>query len=482
MMTNINKNNTFILLNLLIILVSLTSAQFLTAISSDQSLNRTGEFNMQNLTLYYVFEPIPTKSNVKPFIIVYTKNNSSTTSEYIGYLFKNATIIVNIFNKDNTTYLTFTVKFEKGLLGDFNFINGGRNVSFREIRKNVSFSYSYTYLLDTKTMMLYTLDGKWAGPFPYLANVDLQKPTFKILFISPSIQSCLFSIGLNSTLRELLTAVNGSNELQVIKPHEKVTVEIGPGISITRNGPGILVKECNEFGLYMIILDPLIKTGDYRFGSLFFPRSNIVAAKMTYGGYDVLEVFNTSSPIIPLGDGIALATISKPYPGAILAIRIDKLPPDMVELINETGLLKGNTVFYFSNQAYYQAAGGVMFKADYAIQGFLLQSRISARSFLDLDAVFLAPTFDVFQKYEFSPIIISSRTTSTTKYDTLLIGANGIQVKLVSIEGYTPPPFMDVENPDALFLTYMLTLISICIGIIGTIYYIVSRRIQGVAV
>ncbi|MEB3860128.1 MAG: hypothetical protein LRS43_02835, partial [Desulfurococcales archaeon] len=233
-------------------------------------------------------------------------------------------------------------------------------------------------------------DGKWAGAFPYIAYIDLERPTLEVLGLR--LQGgghCPILKESNVEYIERVAEALGSPvRYKLAGFGEKVVVRGASGYSITE-GPGVLFN-CEDFSLYPLFLDPSAPSPGYSQGNLSFsPSETIIALPLSEAE------FIGPGDVWASGEGIALVELegSREQRFFMLALHPSILPdfsslkytptgrpPSLPLLLNETLFLKAYPEVMEGSRALYHVE-----------TGFLLEANITTGFVVDALKAFVDP-------------------------------------------------------------------------------------------
>ncbi len=408
------------------------------------------EDNANTFTLRYVVEPLPARNNAYIVVEEWDWKGSLLGKPRFGptylLLFRNATITVEVDLVEEI--VNFRVLLSGGLKVN---VTGEERPAYSIVEENISFSYSSTYRVQPETMELFTLDGKWAGSFPYLARVDPERPRPKILsFNEQSVGFC----GLPPELLDMIRGVAGFVEINLTVTR----VEAQDRASF------LAIRECVDFGLYLIYIDPRLPVRPYTSGELSFPAEELIRGTLVYGDAASRALGEAyEEHVVPLGPGIALG-YAKGF--VVVAVRFDSLPKDFATKLRralEEGVASqvyqegerlsvggGEPGILFASGPYY--AGIVGASAIYHVGGFLVAANFSiVRGGFVPVKVFLLPTFDLYAKYSgYLDVLMqvsgSQPRSGLTVYRFRLENASALSVRLVGVEGAVAPPVIQLSG------------------------------------
>ena len=407
-----------------LVLLLLATAPFVQALESRGS---EAAGSASKLRLAYRVELVP-RGGSEPLIVVTRVPNGGSLA------FRGALVFVEIDRV--SSLLNFSVSMVDGFFVETRYTLWGVSVSPVEGGgAPVSYTYSSTYLVDLDSMELYTLEGFWAGPFPYIARVDPDNVTLEALYVNVGnrVLACKLPESMDTVLRRVSSLLHANVTYRVVEPGELVEIplggregsSIGGSLTILSNGSYLLVDYCLDLSLFLAYIDPRmpvgpagpgLSVGELVNGSLFLGRP----------APDMLD-----PGVRALGDGVYLVLGGGE---ALLAAKAELLPPNLV-----SGLL--NAV-----EANASFPGYILFKSwnvpiigrgwvAYHVEGFLVGSEASApEPILKLYLLgYLAPTFDL--------------ADQVNMLNLELVNTSGFKVTLYMVEGLSGRGELELEGP-----------------------------------
>ena len=320
-------------------------------------------------------------------------------------------VVINVSIDASKRLVNFTVVIGPGVLAKVKYLrNVASGATAYTIARivNVTRSGLYavikrSYRYDPATYTLFTLDGRWIGSTLYLARVDPSKPVFHLVYVDPTPSACTFAY--SDAVKQFLTNlahVAGFNlSFTVIEPGQTISIKAGRNIvetiSAGRNKL-LLVRECAEYTVDGVVIDPRVPAKPYSFGSVTVPSDEAV-----YFGSDLVRrnpgvVLEVARGVKRVGDGVAVATTNVTAGRDIdffIAIRLDKLPRIVSEYVSRVLGLRAGGVIAYSPLIY--ASSVYSIHGEYHLSGYLLWAETSA--FARVGCSVIAPSLDLSLAY-----------------------------------------------------------------------------------
>ena len=222
-------------------------------------------------------------------------------------------------------------------------------------------------------------EGRWAGPLPYIAYVDLERPVVEVISLRFQTQNaCPIYSERDLEILENVSRLLGSPiRYERVPFGEKAVIRDPWGVSVTEGAVAILYN-CLVFALYSLFLNPTAPSPGYSRGGLYFgPERTVVARPIDEAWFlDVGRVWVGA-------DGIALAEVEfQPLPPwveerlqrfFVLALHPSVIPsPELLEGVgklntSETLFLKSPPGLLRGSRAVYDAYTGFLLEANISV-------------------------------------------------------------------------------------------------------------------
>ena len=358
-----------------------------------------------------------------------------------GMMFDRALVKIRYWESEGVYWVNFTVTLKNGV--KVNRTEGG----LVETGERAELTYTSTYIVSPSRELL-TPDGRWAGPFPYLAYVDLERPTLEILGVRlQGVFQCVMPKEGRSIVDELAEAIGSDIVYREIGFGEKQASTLPGGIYISYEAEAgsLLLQNCIGFGLYPLYVDPRLPSKGYSFRQVEYPATATVMAVP-------LDMSSYPGRILRLGEGMALAEVRSGGGQRFfyLALSPQALPKALLELTPEDWIWRNATLLLMSWPQSF--SGNALYEAE---MGFLLEANLSwvLQAYDPLKA-FLAPTFDLMLRYD----IVGKGLPLSLKPEGPVYGiegGGGVRVRLVEIKGQSPAMTLTFPGKEDYSLDYV---------------------------
>jgi len=295
-------------------------------------------------------------------------------------------------------------------------------------------SFNSSYILGPFNELL-TVDGEWAGPFPYLAYIDLERPTLEVLAfrIQPQNVCPLFSESDVDKVENVSRVLGAPARWELLGFGEKIVSRIANNVRTIEGAPAALYN-CVEFSVYPLFVDPSTPSPGYRSAGVYYPPERTVVA-LPLDEARFLE----SGTIWVSGEGVAVVELEPSRVQRFFMLAISpQVAPDWYKYgiwwLNESEIVfLRSWPWIVTGIAVYDAATGALLEADittFAEEGVL---------------GFIAPTMDLYSKY-IGPLFALSAAGSMPAGSGVVITSesNSVRVRLVGVEGYAPEALVEL--------------------------------------